>query len=255
MPATFPGWICGCLLLALRIAPVFAAAPPFTLVRLPVTFRVLLAIGLAATIVSYRPEILARLDLGVAALLLASARELMLGIIFVLVFQLAFGAIYVAGRTVDIQAGFGLSLLIDPTSGASTPLIGTIFAYLAGMLFFAANGHQELVRILSASLDAVPLGSPQFPTSIAPLLEFLSTIFLVAMGAIGGLVLSLFLVDMTIAMLSRTVPQMNVLVLGFQVKTIVLLVAMPATLGLTAALLARMMRMTLAALPGFLPHG
>jgi flagellar biosynthetic protein FliR len=65
-------------------------------------------------------------------------------------------------------------------------------------------------------------------------------------------VLSLFLVDVAIAMLSRTIPQMNVLVLGFQAKTIVLFLALPATLGLTAALLARMMRIALDALPGLL---
>jgi flagellar biosynthetic protein FliR len=211
-----------------------------------------LALGLAATIVSYRPGALVGLQLTPGALLVASARELMLGVIIVMVLQLAFGAIYVAGRTVDIQAGFGLSLQIDPTSGASTPLIGTVLALLAGMLFFAADGHHELLRIIAASLDSIPLGTAAVPGSIAPLLAFLSVVFLAAMGTVGGVILSLFLVDLAIALLSRTVPQMNVLVLGFQVKTIVVLVALPVTLGLSAALLARITRIALTALPSLL---
>jgi flagellar biosynthetic protein FliR len=245
-------WAFGSLLLALRIAPAFAFAPPFSLVRLPTLFKLLLGLGLAASILSCRPEAVAGLDLAPGALLVAAAGELMLGIVSVMVLQLAFGAIYIAGRTVDIQAGFGLALLIDPTSGARTPLIGTIFAMLAGMLFFAADGHHELLRIIAGSLDVLPIGRAAMPATIGPLLAFLSLVFVTAIGAVGGLVLSLFLADVAIAMLSRTVPQMNVLVLGFQVKTMVLLVALPATLGVAAALLMRTMRIALNALPGLL---
>lgn len=247
-----PAWTSAALLLSLRIAPAIGFAPPFSLVRLPKLFRLLLALGLSASIVSFRPDTLAGLALTPEALLVASARELMLGIVVVTVLQLTFGAIYLAGRTVDIQAGFGLALLIDPTSGARTPLIGTILAMLAGMLFFAADGHHELFRILAASLDALPLGRGAMPGSIGPLLTFTSMIFVGALGTVAGVVLCLFLVDATIAMLSRTVPQMNVLVIGFQVKTVVLLVALPATLGLAGALLLRMTRMALTALPGLL---
>src|SRR5438270_491160 len=81
---------------------------------------------------------LAGLDLAPGALLAAAGSELILGILFAVILQAAFAAIYVAGRTIDLQAGFGLAVLIDPTSNASTPLIGTLLAMLAGMLFFAA---------------------------------------------------------------------------------------------------------------------
>ena len=250
MPAEWlPGTVFSTLLFSLRVAPVFAFAPPFSLVRAPVLFRLLLGLGVAACIVGSNPAAAAvpRLDAG--TLLATSVTELMLGAIFVLAFQLTFAALQVAGRTIDIQAGFGLALLIDPATRAQVPLVGTIFVYAAGAVFFAIDGHVELLRIFAASLQAIPVGGHDFPTSLDPLLAFLATVFLTAFGVAGGTMLALFLTDLAITMLSRTVPQMNVLVLGFQVKILVLLIALPVTLGFAGAVLLRMMRVTLEALP------
>src|SRR6185312_13640562 len=105
-------WVFPSLLLSLRIAPVFAFAPPFTLTPTPATFRSLLGVGLAACLAGSHPEQARLADAQVSTLLSAGARELLLGLIFVTVLQLAFAALAMAGRTVDIQAGFGLATLI-----------------------------------------------------------------------------------------------------------------------------------------------
>src|SRR5206468_2764707 len=101
------GWIYSSLLLSLRISPVFALAPPFSLTRMPVLFRALFGVGVAAIMVWSNPAAAAVSDFGAGNLTVIAARELMLGGIFVLAFQLAYAALYMAGRTVDIQAGFG----------------------------------------------------------------------------------------------------------------------------------------------------
>ena len=245
------GWAVAAGLLSLRIGPLFALAPPFTLTRVPVLFRVLLALGLAGWMVAARPEAAAGVDaLGAGGLIVAGLGELMVGLSFVVAFQLTFGALYMAGRTVDIQAGFGLAALVDPTTRNQSPMVGTLFALAAAAIFFAMNGHHDVLRLLSASLETRPLGQGGAPTSLGPLLAFISVIFLAAMGVAGAAVLGLFLVDMAIALMSRTLPQMNVLVLGFQVKTLVLLLVLPITFGFAGALLARMLVMTLEAIPG-----
>ena len=245
-------WAFSSLLLSLRIAPVFALAPPFTLTRVPGHFRALFGLAIAGWLVSAHPAQTLVTDFGAANLVEIAVRELVLGSTFVMAFQVMFGALYVAGRSIDIQAGFGLALLIDPTSKAQTPLVGTLFAYAAGAVFFALNGHLDLLRLMSASLDAVPLGAGQPPASLARLAEFISAVFFVSFGVAGGTILCLFLTDVAIALMSRTVPQMNVLMLGFQVKTLLLFVVLPTSFGVSGALLARLARITLEALPGLL---
>lgn len=245
-------WVFPSLLLSLRIAPVFAFAPPFSLVPAPATFRALFGVGLAAMLAYAHPQAAALTDSSLPAVAAVAVRELLLGVVFVLALQFAFGALSMAGRTIDIQSGFGLAVLIDPTTRAQTPLVGTIFAYAAGTVFFALDGHVDLLRIFAASLEAMPLGQGRLPGSLDPLMAFLSVVSLTAFGVAGGTILSLFLADLAIAALSRTAAQMNVLVLGFQLKTILLLVVLPMTFGFAGALFARVTSLTLEALPGLL---
>jgi flagellar biosynthetic protein FliR len=119
-------------------------------------------------------------------------------------------------------------------------------------MFFALNGHIELLKLFGASVDTIPLGTWSMPDSIERITAFLSMAFVTAFGVAGGSILVLFLIDMSIAFLSRTVPQMNVLILGFQVKTIVLLLVLPVSFGAGGVLLIRMMAMALQAIPRLL---
>jgi flagellar biosynthetic protein FliR len=246
------GWILTCMLLGLRVAPVFAFAPPFTLFEVPRLFRVLFGLGLSACLVAGYPHATQLADTSLYGIAIAAIRELMLGTIFVLAFQLAFAALYFAGRTIDIQAGFGLAVVIDPVSRSQMPLVGTLFAYAGAAVFFAFDGHIALLRLFAASLDAIPLGAWTMPDSIDRIVAFASLAFTMACGVAGATIVCLFLADLVIALLSRTVPQMNVLILGFQVKTILLLLVLPVSFGMGGALLMRLMASTLQALPGLL---
>jgi flagellar biosynthetic protein FliR len=248
-PAALSDWAVSVLVLGLRIGPVFAFAPPFTLVPMPRLFRVLFGLGLSASLIAAHPQLVLVSASHLSVLAPAALHELGLGLITVLAFQLAFGALYLAGRTIDIQAGFGLAVVIDPTTQTQLPLVGTLFAYAAGAVFFAFDGHVELLKFLAASLDAIPLGAWAMPHSIERITAFMALTMLSAFGVAGASITALFLIDMSIAFLSRTVPQMNVLVLGFQVKTIVLLLVLPASFGIGGALIVRMMTITLEALP------
>jgi flagellar biosynthetic protein FliR len=245
-------WVLGSLLLGLRIAPVLGFAPPFTLSRTPPAFRLLLGLGLAGLITAWRPPVFPAGEAQAGWLIAAAARELVVALAFVTGLQLMFGAIYLAGRTVDVQAGFGLAGLIDPTSSAQIPLIGSLLAYLAGAIFFAMDGHLELMRLLAATVDIAPIGTPSPPESLAQLTSLLAAVMAISLGVAGGAILALFLADLAITLLSRTVPQMNVLMLGFQVKTLLLLIVLPLSAGVWGALLTRLARVTLEGIPRLL---
>lgn len=241
-------WIVSSLLLSLRFAPLFTFTPPFTLTRLPRLIRALMSVGLAAVIAGGNPAAQLPGILGAANIIPAAAHELLLGLAISLPLSLMFAAIYVAGRTVDIQAGYGLALLIDPTSQAQTPLVGTMMAYLAGMVFFAANGQDEVLKIIAASLAFAPIGAGHGVATISAAAGHAGVMMTLAFGALGGMILALFIIDLMIAVMARTVPQMNALVIGIQVKSFVLLLVLPAILGLGGVLFARMVALSLSAM-------
>jgi flagellar biosynthetic protein FliR len=245
-------WVASCILLSFRVAPVFLFAPPFTLTRAPRLFTGLMSLGLAAALVSALPVAARLTEVTTEILVVGALRELFLGLVPVVVLQFLFGALNVAGRTIDIQAGFGLAMQIDPTTRSQLPLAGTIFGYAAAATFFAANGHLQLLRFFAASLRAVPLAAEHGGHALPPLLGYVSAVSLAAIGVGGAAITALFLCDIVVAALSRTVPQMNALLHGIQVKAAVMLVAVPIALGLSGALLARLVASALEVMPRLL---
>lgn len=237
------------LLISLRIAPTLAFAAPFTLIRVPAVVRVLLAIALAAWLVSSHPEQSWQTDFQFRGLAFTAIGELLLGVALALSLQLAFGALMTAGRAIDVQAGFGMAMLVDPTTRSQLPLVGTIFAYAAGAVFFATEGPADLLAIWSESLDRVPLGSAAIGGDISILTGYVSAVFVMAFGLGGLIMLVLFLADLAIAFMSRTLPQMNVMLLGFQVKAMAMMGVLPIALSLSGALFLRMLRYALETAP------
>jgi flagellar biosynthetic protein FliR len=230
------------LLVSLRIGPTLAFAPPFTLLRIPMIVRVILSFGLSLWLVAGHAQTIPA-NLAGGALLIMAAQELLLGVSLSLALHLAFAALLLAGRTIDFQTGFGFSLIADPTLRSQMPLVGTLFAYAAGAIFFATSGPADLIAIWAHSLDAHPLGAPLAVTTLAPLLAYIAAVFAIGLGAAGLVLANLFVVDIAIAFMSRTLPQMNVLMLGFQAKTLALLVLLPMTFALSGAGFLRLVRL------------
>ncbi len=235
------------LLLSLRIGPTLAGAGPFGLIRIPATVRVFLALGLAGLLIGGTPGSTALVASGQAGFIAAAATELILGISIALALHLAFGAIQWVGRLVDIQAGFGMALLADPNARGQMPLIGTLFAYAAGVVFFASEAPADLLALWAQSLQAMPVGAPITTLTPDALIILMGQVHVLALGLGALLLLVLFLTDVVIGLMSRTLPQMNVLVLGFQVKTLVLLLLLPLAVPTATAAYLRIIRLSLEA--------
>lgn len=233
------------LLASLRIGPLFAFAPPFTLMRIPGAIRLLAVLAIATALIELLPS---PIPADTPGFVLAALGELSLGISLALALQLAFAAVGMAGRALDIQAGFGLAFLLDPTTKAQTPLIGAIFTYAAAAVFFATGGPYDLLATLALSFESIPLGHAFGPREGNQLIAFFGAVSIIALGIVGLVMLILFLIDITIAMLSRTLPQMNLLVLGFQFKSVATMFLLPATLGLSLATIARIIRLAIEAM-------
>ncbi|TKC89470.1 flagellar biosynthetic protein FliR [Trinickia terrae] len=243
-------WAMAALLLSLRIGPVLVLAPPFTQVRVPMRVRVCLALALAACFAAHASQGMPRLGYdGGAALLACAASELFLGLAIAFAFQAAFASLSFAGRMLDVQAGFGLAMVIDPGSRSQAPLFGTVLTLVAGVIFFAAGGHHELLRLIAASIESMPVGQAQLVGNPQAFIAYFGVIMGLGLSAVAAVTIALFLIDLTIAFLSRTLPQMNALMLGLQVKAIAALVVTSLSAGLLAPVALRLMRMALEFVP------
>ncbi len=218
------------VLLLARTSAFVASAPFFGENIVPMKVRALLAGALAVCLAAIAPPIEA-LPATLVDLVILAGGEALVGLAIGFLARLFVLAFEMAGEIVGIQMGFGIAAVLDPLGGHRASLIGRVF-WLAGMmLFFTLGGHHLLLRGLAGSLAACPPGHPLPVDGAAAFLAKTSGEALAAPLKIGAPVVGiLLLATMGLGILARTVPQMNVFVVGFPVKIAVGLAAIALSL-------------------------
>jgi flagellar biosynthesis protein FliR len=146
-------------------------------------------------------------------------KELMLGVMVGFVARLVFIAVQFAGEVIGIDIGFGVVNIIDPLSAERISIIGTFKNLLAILIFLIIDGHHVILNAMAASFDMVPLGGVQFTHMLTQgLVSMTSGVFVMAVKMSAPVITALFLTSLALGITARTVPQMNVFIVGFPLK-------------------------------------
>jgi len=156
------------------------------------------------------------------AYLFVVAGELLVGLTLGFVSSLIFSAIQMAGQLLDMQIGFGIINIIDPLSGQQAPLVGNFKYILALLTFLATNGHHVLLSALFSSFKLIPITGVAVQTAITEfMVNMVGGMFVFALKVSLPVLVSLLLTDMALGILARTMPQMNIFVVGVPGKIII----------------------------------
>lgn len=152
--------------------------------------------------------------------------EIFCGLILGFITNLIFEVSKVAGSYMDMQMGFSMMSVMDPTSKTNVTMMANITYYIAMVMFFIVDGHHLLIRCLVSSFDIFPIGSViNFNTTFPVFLDTFTNYFMIGVKIAIPLVLIIIIVDLCMALVSRTVPQINVMILGMPVKMMVGLIS------------------------------
>lgn len=203
-----------------RIAGFMLTAVPFSSRAIPVQVKIWLAALIAFLIfmISYRQPVAVSSDL--AGYLLQFLTELFTGCAIGFLTQLVFAAIQLAGQLLDTQAGFGVVNVIDPQYGGQVPLLGNFQYILAILLFLVINGHHVLLSCLADSYRLLPVGGgvhlkgPFYSFIFQLAGDMFVTAFRIALPVLGAL----FIADLVMGVIARTVPQINIFIISIPLK-------------------------------------
>lgn len=125
----------------------------------------------------------------------------------------------------DFQMGFAIANVIDPQTGAQSPILGQ-FLYIFAILFlFSVNGHHLLIDGIYHSYQFIPLESLSLAfgenSTIMLITKAFAAMFVVSFQISIPIVGSIFLVDLALGLVARTVPQINIFIVGLPVKILV----------------------------------
>jgi flagellar biosynthetic protein FliR len=233
------------MLIATRLSAMFVIAPVFSSRMIPARIKAGLVV-----IVSYvcLPIVAAEggtVPEGLLDFATLAVKEALIGFAFGLVAQFLFAAFQTAGALIDVSAGFAIAQTFDPTANVSTSILGRWYNLIAVAAFLALGGAQLLVAGLIRSFTLVPpLATPDLNALVVGVLDQADDIFLIVVQIGAPIIGALLITDVTLGIISRSVPQMNVFIVGLPLKIIIALagtaILLPATINLTNSLTGQM---------------
>ncbi|SCG83435.1 Flagellar biosynthetic protein fliR [Proteiniborus sp. DW1] len=171
-------------------------------------------------------------------LLVFSIKELLVGLMLGFVSYLFFTVLYLAGQIIDMQIGFGMVNVLDPQQNIQIPIMGSFYYIICILFFLILDGHHFLIEALVNSYDYIPIGQIKFTGDMVnQLVRILTQTFIISFKISGPVLAAIFLADVLLGILAKTMPQMNVFIVGMPLKIFIGLAAVTITIPLFLATL------------------
>jgi flagellar biosynthetic protein FliR len=150
---------------------------------------------------------------------LLAAGETAIGLVIGFSAQLLFDAVGLAGEMIGTQIGFGIVNVLDPTTNSQVSITSQYLNALALLLFLAINGHHWFLTAAVRSFEVLPLLGFHPSQGMADMVIMLTAnVLVLAVRLSAPVVVTLLLLNVALGLIARTVPQMNVFIVGFPLQ-------------------------------------
>jgi flagellar biosynthesis protein FliR len=229
-------YIVGFLLLFFRFAALFIAVPIFSHQHIPMNIKASMAFFFTIVFYSSMPPL--AIAINVPTIVVAILGEFMFGLAIGIILQLAYNVITFAGGIISFMMGFSMASAIDPQSGISMPIISQFLSLMGLMVLLSMNLHHWMLLYISDSLTAIPLGGFLMTEDLFNyIIHAASNMFIVGFTIAFPIIALAWLSDVIFGMLMKTMPQFNLLVIGFPIKIMVAFAVLIATFTATMLIL------------------
>lgn len=222
-------------LILTRVSGLVMTAPIYGSSDVPLQARALLAFSLAVLVTPTQFGTLIEPPGTLPNYLTFIGSELLVGVALGLGVLVLFSGVQVAGQLIGRVSGTALSDVYDPAFGEDVPQFARLLFLLAMAVFVTLGGHRIVMAGLLDTFEAIPPGSRLVPLSLVDTFERLLTqSFALGIRASAPVVTALLLATVVLGLISRTLPQLNVLMLGFGLNAILTFGVLALTLGAAA---------------------
>lgn len=212
-----------------RLSGIFILAPLFGSTTIPRVVKVMLVFSLTFCVypMLLTPGKPSAAMLGVVidnglslwTLLPYVAMELMVGLVIGYCASLPLIGMQFGGDIIDKQIGIGFADIVNPESGEQAGVIANSLFMLALAIFAILGGHRVMLSILVGSFNTIPIGGFDNFSGLFVLVQgMLTVIFQMAFRIAAPLLCLIFLQTVALGFIARTVPQLNIMSVGFTVR-------------------------------------
>jgi flagellar biosynthesis protein FliR len=202
----------------MRVSIIIFLLPLFGAKGVPTMWKAGLSVILAIVLLPSVPHVSKFPDTAVE-IIISLASEIIMGFILSLTVRMFFAAVQMAGHIMSFSMGLSMARAMDPQAEVQDSVVTEFMYILTILMFFAIDGHHIFIRALASSFKSVPPNAIFFDHTIPGILVKLSgDIFLIGVKLAAPMMVALFLSNLSLGIIARTVPQVNILMVGLPVN-------------------------------------
>ncbi len=214
------------LLIIVRITGFIFTAPFFSLKNVPFRvktgFSIFLSLILFYSVPYSTPEYTG--VIGFAALVI---KEALAGAIMGYFANIVYHIIAFTGQMIDMEVGFSMVNELDPVTSIQTTITANFYGYLILLMMFITNLHHYFLRAIIDSFQIIEIGKVNFnPNLYKLMIQFIRDYFVIGFRIVLPIFAAILVVNTILAILSKIAPQMNMFVIGVQLKIFVGLIVL-----------------------------
>ena len=209
------------LLILVRISGFMLTAPAFSLRNGPMRVKTLLAIAIAIVVFHVIPyeEVIYSTTIEYALVVIT---EMLAGVIMGFMANVAYYILAFSGQIIDQEIGFSMVNQFDPVTSTQVTITGNFYTYAVMLMLMITNMHHYLIRAITDSFQVLPVGSVVIDFNIVEVMKrFMVDYFFLGFRIVLPIFASLLVVNTILAILAKVAPQMNMFVIGLQLKVFV----------------------------------
>lgn len=209
------------ILILMRMASFVFAAPFFNTANTPKRLRVGLAFFLSIIVYTLHPDMNVEYN-GLIEYAGLVVIESVVGILLGAMASFCVQIIQFAGKLVDMDIGISMAQIMDPTTKVQVGIMGNFYYYMLMLLLIVSGLHQYLVAAIIETYNVIPIGGVRFGMSVyTTVLNFMSDYFVIGFRIELPIFAATLLLNCILAIIARVAPQMNMFVVGMQLKIFV----------------------------------
>jgi flagellar biosynthetic protein FliR len=163
----------------------------------------------------------------------ALVKEAIVGLILGFLANAAFHILAFTGHMLDTEIGFGMVQELDPTTGMQVTITSNLYSYSVMLMMLITGLHRPIIKAIADSYRIIPVDRAFFrPTLYQLFLDFLVQYFIVGFRIALPMFASILLLNVVLAVLAKVAPQMNMFVIGLQLKVLVGLIVLSLMIGM-----------------------
>jgi flagellar biosynthetic protein FliR len=206
------------ILILMRIASFIYVAPFFNTANTPRRLKIGLAFFITVIVYSLHSDMTVSYDsvIGYAVLVV---EEVVIGLLLGAMTSFCVQIIMFSGKIIDMEIGVSMAQIYDPTTRIQVGIMGNFYYYILLLMLIVSGLYRYLIAAIVETYNVIPVGGVKFGTSIyKTVIDFMSDYFIIGFRIALPVFATMLLFNCILGILARIAPQMNMFVVGMQLK-------------------------------------